>query len=39
VKRAAFVIDKRGVVRHAIYNVNLRGHASQVLNFVKGLRP
>ena len=39
VTRATFVIDKRGVVRHAIYNVSLRGHASQVLNFVKGLRP
>ena len=39
VTRATFVIDKRGVVRHAIYNVSLRGHASQVLNLVKGLRP
>lgn len=39
ITRATFVIDKRGVVRHAIYNVSLRGHALQVLDLVKGLRP
>ena len=38
VTRATFVIDKRGVVRHAMYHVNQRGHALQVLNLVKGLR-
>ena len=35
---ATFVIDKRGVVRNALYHVSLRGHALQVLDLVRGLR-
>jgi len=37
ITRATFVIDKRGVVRHALYNVSPRGHAMQVLDLVKAL--
>jgi peroxiredoxin Q/BCP len=37
VTRATFVIDKRGVVRHALYNVSPRGHVAQVLDLVRGL--
>jgi peroxiredoxin len=37
ITRATFVIDKRGVVRHALYNVNPRGHAMEVLSLVKAL--
>lgn len=37
VTRATFVIDKRGTVRHAIYNVTPRGHAAEVLALVKKL--
>lgn len=36
--RSTFVIDKKGVVRHAFYNVNPRGHAADVLDCVKSLR-
>ncbi|HEX7954537.1 MAG TPA: peroxiredoxin [Burkholderiales bacterium] len=36
--RSTFVIDKGGTVRHALYRVNARGHASDVLNLVKELR-
>ena len=35
--RSTFVIDKKGLVRHALYGVNARGHASEVLNLVKEL--
>ena len=36
--RSTFVIDKKGIVRHAYYNVNPRGHAVEVLELVKSLR-
>ena len=36
--RSTFVIDKKGVVRHALYGVNARGHAAEVLNLVKELK-
>jgi peroxiredoxin Q/BCP len=35
--RSTFVIDKNGALRHALYGVNARGHASDVLNLVKEL--
>lgn len=38
VVRSTFIIDKKGIVRHALYNVNPRGHAVEVLNLVKSLR-
>jgi peroxiredoxin len=36
--RSTFVIDKKGVIRHAEYNVNPRGHAAEVFDVVKRLR-
>lgn len=36
--RSTFIIDKKGIVRHVLYNVNPRGHAVEVLNLVKSLR-
>jgi len=36
--RSTFVIDKKGVVRHAFYDVNPRGHANEVLSLVKVMR-
>ena len=33
--RATFVIDKRGRLRHALYGVNPRGHAMDVLQLVR----
>ena len=36
--RSTFVIDKKGVIRHAAYGVNPRGHAAEVFDLVKRLR-
>ncbi len=36
--RSTFIIDKRGTVRHALYEVTPKGHAAEVLNLVKSLR-
>ena len=36
--RSTFVIDKNGAVRHVLYGVNARGHASAVLNLVQELK-
>ena len=33
--RATFVIDKKGRLRHALYDVNPKGHAMDVLQLVK----
>lgn len=35
--RSTFVIDKDGVVKHAIYNVTPKGHAEEVLGLIKAL--
>ena len=35
--RSTFVIDKQGVLRHALYGVNAKGHALEVLRAVKEL--
>jgi len=37
VSRSTFVIDKQGVIRHALYDVNYKGHALDVLELVKAL--
>ncbi len=36
--RSTFVIDKQGVIRHALYGVSSRGHAAEVLQLVKELK-
>jgi peroxiredoxin Q/BCP len=38
VVRSTFIIDKQGVIRHVLYGVNAKGHATEVLNLVKGLK-
>ena len=35
--RSTFIIDRHGVIRHALYNVNYKGHALEVLRLVKEL--
>jgi peroxiredoxin Q/BCP len=35
--RSTFIIDRAGVVKHALYGVSARGHAAEVLNLVKGM--
>jgi len=37
--RATFVIDKKGVLRHVAYGVNPRGHAAEVYDVVRRLKP
>lgn len=37
VLRSTFVIDRGGTVRHALYGVSPKGHASQVLDLVRTL--
>jgi len=32
--RATFIIDKQGVIRHALYGVSSRGHAAEVLQLL-----
>ena len=36
--RSTFIIDKQGVIRHALYGVSSRGHAAEVLQLVKELK-
>ena len=33
-----FIVDKKGVIRHAAYGVNPRGHAAEVFDLIKRLR-
>jgi peroxiredoxin Q/BCP len=35
--RSTFIIDRAGIIRHALYNVNYKGHAMEVLRLVKEL--
>ena len=37
IQRSTFIIDKHGVLKHALYGVSPRGHADTVLNLVKGM--
>jgi peroxiredoxin Q/BCP len=34
--RSTFVIDRKGMLKHALYGVNARGHAQEVLGLLKG---
>ncbi|MDP1652370.1 MAG: peroxiredoxin [Rhodocyclaceae bacterium] len=35
--RSTFIIDKHGIVRHALYDVPAKGHAAEVFQLVKQL--
>lgn len=37
IARSTFIIDRTGIIRHALYNVNYKGHALDVLGLVKEL--
>lgn len=37
IARSTFVIDKAGVIRHALYGVTAKGHAEAVLELVRAL--
>jgi peroxiredoxin Q/BCP len=36
--RSTFIIDKQGILRHALYDVSPRGHAAEVFKLVKELK-
>ena len=38
ISRSTFVIDRHGVVRHALYGVKAAGHAEEVLDLVRKLK-
>ena len=35
--RSTFIIDRQGIIRHALYDVKPKGHAEQVLNLIRAL--
>jgi peroxiredoxin Q/BCP len=35
--RSTFIIDRKGLLKHAMYGVSARGHAAEVLALVKGM--
>jgi thioredoxin-dependent peroxiredoxin len=35
--RSTFIIDRKGVLKHALYGVNPRGHAREVLDLLKNV--
>jgi peroxiredoxin len=35
--RSTFIIDKQGILRHALYDVPAKGHAAEVFQLVKQL--
>lgn len=37
VQRSTFVIDREGVIHHALYGVNAKGHAEEVLDLINAL--
>jgi thioredoxin-dependent peroxiredoxin len=37
IQRSTFIIDKQGVLRHVLYGVSPRGHATAVLDLVRGM--
>jgi peroxiredoxin Q/BCP len=36
--RSTFVIDKKGVIRHALYGVQSKGHAEDILELIKDMK-
>lgn len=38
VVRSTFVIDKKGVIRHALYGVQSKGHAGEILELIKEMK-
>ncbi len=38
IQRSTFIIDKRGTLRHALYGVSPRGHATEVLNLIRRMK-
>ena len=37
IQRSTFIIDKQGMLRYALYGVNPRGHAAEVLGLIRSI--
>jgi peroxiredoxin Q/BCP len=37
IQRSTFIIDKRGMLTHALYGVSPRGHAAEVLGLIRNI--
>jgi thioredoxin-dependent peroxiredoxin len=37
IQRSTFIIDRKGILKHALYGVNPRGHAAEVLELVRSI--
>jgi len=37
IQRSTFIIDKRGMLKHALYGVGARGHAAEVLGLLRNM--
>ncbi|MDH5535952.1 MAG: redoxin domain-containing protein, partial [Betaproteobacteria bacterium] len=35
--RSTFIIDRKGILQHALYGVNPRGHADTVLSLIRSI--
>jgi len=35
--RSTFIIDRKGILKHALYGVTPRGHADEVLGLIRGI--
>lgn len=35
--RSTFIVDRKGMLRHALYGVNPRGHAAEVLDLIRSI--
>ncbi len=38
IQRSTFIIDKHGMLRHALYGVGPRGHAAEVLGLIRKMK-
>ncbi len=38
IRRSTFIIDRHGVLRHALYGVSPRGHAAEVLGLIRKMK-
>jgi peroxiredoxin Q/BCP len=36
--RSTFIIDKKGIIRHALYGVQSKGHAEEILEMIKEMK-
>jgi thioredoxin-dependent peroxiredoxin len=37
IQRSTFIVDRKGMLRHALYGVNPRGHAAEVIGLIRSI--